>query len=217
MKTLVQCDFDGTITDGDVSFLILEAFAQGDWRKLLEEYRQGRIAVGRFNTEAFAMVKTDEATLVSFVRRETKIRPGFSELVHCCHQKGFEFVIVSNGLDFYINTILRGIGLNDIKVFAAQTHFAPTGLEVRYIGPDGKELQEAFKESYVGLFLQQGYRIIYIGDGLSDVAPARLAHQILARGDLLRLCQEMNLKHTPFNDLNDIVKSFGCYAAGKST
>ncbi len=30
-KTLVQCDFDGTITEEDVSFAMLDAFADGDW------------------------------------------------------------------------------------------------------------------------------------------------------------------------------------------
>ena len=59
VKILVQCDFDGTITEEDVSFLILDAFADGDWRKLLEEYKGGRITVGSFNTRAFNIVNLD--------------------------------------------------------------------------------------------------------------------------------------------------------------
>ncbi|MBI2979758.1 MAG: hypothetical protein HYY41_02890 [Chloroflexi bacterium] len=59
-KTLVQCDFDGTITEEDVSFMLLDAFADGDWRRRLKEYEAGRISVGRFNTEAFSMVKAPE-------------------------------------------------------------------------------------------------------------------------------------------------------------
>jgi len=57
VKTLIQCDFDGTITQEDVSFLILDAFASRDWRQLLTQYREGKISVGRFNMKAFAMVK----------------------------------------------------------------------------------------------------------------------------------------------------------------
>ncbi len=33
-KTLVQCDFDGTVTEEDVSFMLLDAFANGGWRQL---------------------------------------------------------------------------------------------------------------------------------------------------------------------------------------
>ena len=40
MKTLIQCDFDGTVTEEDVSFFLLDAFAQGDWRALLREYKE---------------------------------------------------------------------------------------------------------------------------------------------------------------------------------
>ena len=106
MRTLFQCDFDGTITSEDVSFLILDAFGSQGWKQLLEQYREGKITVAHFNTQAFTTVKADEQTLVGFVRDRARIRPGFHDLLACCHRKGFEFVIVSNGLDFYIRTIL---------------------------------------------------------------------------------------------------------------
>jgi len=47
-KILIQSDFDGTLTQEDTSFLILDKFAKGDWRKILEEYRSGKISVGQF-------------------------------------------------------------------------------------------------------------------------------------------------------------------------
>jgi len=206
VKTLVQCDFDGTLTQEDVSFLILDAFGSRDWRQLLTQYREGKISVGRFNMKAFAMVKADKQTLLEFVKSKAKLRDGFRELLAYCHRKGFEFVIVSNGLDFYIETILRDIGMDNIEVFAAQTQFSPDGIDVRYIGPDGNQLEDNFKEAYVSLFLGRGYRLIYAGNGISDVSPARQAHHIFATGELLTYCKEMNLNCTPFIDLNDIIR-----------
>jgi len=205
MRTLVQCDFDGTVTEGDVSFLLLDNFANGDWRQLLAEYREGKMSVGYFNTKAFAMIKADRQTLINLVRSKVKMRAGFRELLAFCHRKGFHFVIVSNGLDFYIDTILRDIGVEDIGIFAAQTRFGSIGLEVKYIGPQGRQLQGDFKEAYIRLFLKRGYRIVYVGNGLSDVQPARLAHHIFAREELLTYCKGMNLNCTPFRDLNDVV------------
>ena len=64
VKTLIQCDFDGTITEKDVSYLILDAFSTGDWRQLLAQYREDKIPVGYFNMKAFAMVKADRPTLL---------------------------------------------------------------------------------------------------------------------------------------------------------
>ena len=206
MKTLVQCDFDGTITEEDIGFLLLDSFASEDWRRLLTEYREGRMSVGRFNTQAFATVKADRQTLLKFMGNKIKIRAGFHELLACCHRKGFRFVIVSNGLVFYIEAILRDIGIDGIDILAAQTHFTPEGIEARYIGPEGNEIQDGFKETYTRLFLSRDYRVVYIGNGISDTLPAKQAHHIFATGELLTYCKKTKLNCTPFVDFNDVVR-----------
>ena len=207
MKTLVQCDFDGTITNKDVSFLLLDALADGDWRQLLAEYQADKISVGNFNTRAFAMIKADKQTMLDliFTSGKIKIRPGFQELVNYCSQNGLEFVIVSNGQDFYIEAILENLELQNIEFHAARSRFRPEGLEVRYIGPDGNIVEDSFKETYTELFLSKGYHVIYVGNGVSDIYPARRAHHVFATGDLLGKCRETNLDCIPFSDMNDIV------------
>jgi len=206
MKTLVQCDFDGTITEGDISFLLLDAFAQGEWRRWLRKYREQRISVGEFNTGAFAMVKADEHTLLEALKGRVEVREGFQELVRYCLEKGFRLVIVSNGLDFYIRAVLTDLGLGNIEAHAAQASFRPEGMEVRYVGPDGKRLDDGFKQAYVEWFLRLGYRVIYIGNGDSDVAPAKYAHHLFATGDLLVYCKENNLRYKAFETFLDVVK-----------
>ncbi len=207
MKTLFQCDFDGTITEQDASFFLLDAFAQGDWRQLLRQYKQHKISVGEFNTKAFAMVKASQETLLETVRGKVKIRAGFQELVTYCTKRGFRFVIVSNGLAFYIKAILQEIGLANIEVYAAEAWFHPEGMEVQYIGPDGNRLVDGFKEAYIKLFLKQGYRLIYAGNGDSDIYPAKYAHQVFARGELLNYYRQNNLNCQAFSDLSDIIKA----------
>ena len=209
-KTLVQCDFDGTITKEDVSFLLLDAFADGDWRQLLTEYIEGKIPVGYFNTKAFAMVKADRQAMVELARRKVEIRPGFNRLLDCCRQNSFPLVIVSNGLDFYIEAILKDVGAEAIEVFAAQTRFSPSGLEVKYVGPDGSQLQKGFKEAYTRLFLGRGYQVVYVGNGPSDMPAAELAYRTFATDELLTLCKEANHSCIPFTDLNDVVEGLDC-------
>jgi len=206
MKTIVQCDFDGTITQEDQSFLLLDAFGKGNWRQLLTEYREGKISVSQFNIKAFAMVKEDKQTLLDFIISKVKIRAGFSELLTYCRSNGFQFIIVSNGLDFYIDAILKHIGVQNIKVFAAQAHFGSGGIEVRYMGLNKFQLESDFKETYIRSFLADGYRVIYVGNGLSDISPAKQAHHIFARDELLAYCKEASLNCTPFIDLNDVVR-----------
>lgn len=206
MKTLVQCDFDGTITEEDISFLLLDAFAQGDWRRLLRKYKEGRISVGEFNTRAFAMVKADKDRLLEALEGKVKVRAGFHELVNYCLRQGFRLVIVSNGVDFYIESVLKDLGLKDLEVHAAQASFHPEGMKVQYVGPDGRRLEDGFKEAYIQSFLNLGYRVIYIGNGDSDLAPAKHAHHVFATGDLLAYSKENNLHFGPFDDFRDVVK-----------
>lgn len=204
-KTIVQCDFDGTITEEDVSFALLDAYA-GDWRERLKDYQEGRISVGRFNTEVFARVKADRETLIRIAKDNARLRSGFPEMAACCRRRGFRLVIVSNGLDFYIREILRDLRLTGIEIHAARTRFYPRGLQVQYIGPDGQTLDSSFKEAYVDLFLGQGYRIIYAGNGDSDFQPARKCHYVFATGNLLARCQQARLGCIPFSDFNEIVR-----------
>jgi len=206
MKTLIQCDFDGTITEKDASFFLLDAFAQGDWRRLLQEYKEHKISVGEFNTKAFTMVKADKTTLLKALKDKIKVRAGFNELVNYCLRKGFRLVIVSNGLDFYINAILKDMGLENVEWHAAKTACHPEGMKVQYIGPDGKRLEDGFKEAYIESFLKLGYRVIYAGNGDSDIAPARYAHYVFATGDLLTYCRGKNLDYKPFKSFIDVVR-----------
>ena len=206
MKTLVQCDFDGTITEKDISFLLLDAFAQGDWRRLLQEYKEHKISVGYFNTKAFAMIKADKQTLLQAIKGKVKIRAGFHELVSYCSKRNFKLVIVSNGLDFYIKAILEDVGLEKLEAHAAQTHFHPSGLEVKYIGPGGEHI-DGLKEAYIKSFLKQGYRVVYVGNGDSDITPAKYAHKVFARGELLSYYRRNNLECQSFDDLTDVVRA----------
>ncbi|MDD4924706.1 MAG: MtnX-like HAD-IB family phosphatase [Dehalococcoidales bacterium] len=206
IKTLIQCDFDGTLTEEDISFLILDTFADGDWRSILEQYKSNRISVGHFNTLAFRMVKEDESTLIRFVSEKTELRPGLKGLLSYCTSRNFRFAIVSNGMTFYIRTLLRNSGIDGVEIYAAQADFNNNGIEARYIGPDGKEIQNGFKEAYVNRFLNEGWRVISIGNGASDIPAAKLAHYTFATEPMLSLCRGIGFDCLPFENLDDIIK-----------
>ena len=205
-QLLVQCDFDGTITHDDVSFLLLDEFADGDWREMLTDYSAGGINVAEFSTKAFGMIKADRRTLLNYMAGKVKIRAGFIELLAYCREKGVQFVIVSNGMDFYIHSILSDLGLNEIEVFAARTEFHPSGLKVRYIGPDDIQLQDGFKESYTKVFISQGYQVIYIGNGASDIFPAKEANHVFATSTLIKTCEQEGVHCVPFENLYDVTR-----------
>jgi 2-hydroxy-3-keto-5-methylthiopentenyl-1-phosphate phosphatase len=206
MTMIIQCDFDGTLTEEDMGFYLLDTFAQGDWRKWLEQYRNDKITVGEFNSRAFATVRAAEEEMVAATLSQVKLRDGFPELVAYCHKRGLRLAIVSNGLDFYIASILNKAGLGDVEAHAATSRFHPGGLTVQYIGPDGVALDNDFKAAYTRLFLKEGYKVAYVGNGPSDINPASLSQHIFARDGLLDYCKEKKLPCQPFDDLHDVIK-----------
>lgn len=208
MKIAVQLDFDGTVTEEDVSFLLLDTYVGPRWREELKEYTSGHIAVGTFNKRVFGMMKASRQAMTDLVLTSprVKIRPGFGELVAYCRRCGFKPVIVSNGLSFYIEAILEKLGIDGLDIHAAENRFHPGSVEVRYVGPDGREREAGFKEAYTELLLEQGYAIVYVGNGRSDIHPARRAIRVFATGDLLRVCRQEGLACTPFNDLHDVIR-----------
>jgi 2-hydroxy-3-keto-5-methylthiopentenyl-1-phosphate phosphatase len=141
-----------------------------------------------------------------FVKEKTRIRPGFPKLLNYCLNKGFRFVIVSNGMTFYIRTLLENTGVDDVEIYAAQAEFRDDGIEASYAGPDGAEIQDGFKEAYIRYFLKKGYRVVSIGNGASDIPAARLAHYAFATEPMLSLCRNTGIDCLPFESLDDIIK-----------
>jgi 2-hydroxy-3-keto-5-methylthiopentenyl-1-phosphate phosphatase len=208
-KTAVQIDFDGTITLEDVSFLLLDTYVGPKWREFHKEYSAGKISVGLFNKKVFGMMQADKKTMTDLVLSDptVKVRPGFKELVDYCRAKGYKVMIVSNGLTFYIEALLEKEGIKGLPIAAAENEFFKGGMSVRYVGPDGKEVDTAFKESYTADLRKKGYRVIYMGNGTSDIHPARLAQHVFATQDLVEKCKQDGLAYSPFNDFYDVINT----------
>ena len=216
MKIVVQLDFDGTVTEEDVSFLLLDTYAGSNWREFLVDYSEGRISVGAFNKKVFSMVKADRKSMTDFVLSSdrVKIRPGFREFMDYSKKKNYKVVIVSNGLIFYIEAILKKLGLNGVKVYAARNRFSRDGMKVAYISPDGTEIEVGFKEAYTEFLEKKGFDIIYIGDGNSDIFSARLAKYVFAIDELLKRCRKEKLPCASFADFFDIIKGLEAITLG---
>ncbi len=205
-KILAQCDFDGTVTIQDASFLILDTFARGDWRKINDEYEAGKMSVSRFNETAINLVRATREEMLDAVRAKITIRPGFQEFVEYCGEQNIRLVIVSNGFDVYIDYFLKELGLTGIEYHAANLTFNGQGkVTTAYRGPAGQVIDDGFKETYLDHYITQGYQVIYIGDGSSDFHPAQKCQLVFARDKLLDKCEAAGLSSMPFRDFYDII------------
>ena len=143
---------------------------------------------------------------MAFARQHAEVRDGFLEFVQYCRSRDIGFVIVSSGLDFYIQAILEEIGAPDLELHCAQTTFGRNGINVTYLGPDGKVAEKGFKKQYLDWLRQRGDSIAYIGDGFSDLEPASAADYVFATGTLKKLLEERSISYYPFANFHDILQ-----------
>ena len=198
---IIQCDFDGTITRNNLSVLLRENFAHGDWPKIENDYLHGYLTVEQSNKLQYAHIKEPKERLQEFVRHHIEVRPGFPEFVRCCRDTGTPLVIVSSGLDFYIKTVLDEIGRPDLELHCGQTSFSKDGIIISYYDPEGNIINQGFKKKYLTWLKKRDKNIIYIGDGLSDLEAARHADYVFATGPLVRLLSAESVVSSVFSDL----------------
>jgi len=203
---IIQCDFDGTITRNNLSVLLRQNFARGDWQKVESDYLNGRITVEQSNKLQYALIREPKDKLQEFVRQHIKLRPGFVDFVRHCRDTTIPLVIVSSGLDFYIETALVHIGMEDLEVHSGQTSFGQEGILVSYTDPEGNLINEGFKRKHLTWLRKRDSHIVYIGDGLSDLDAARNADHIFATDHLLRLLSSSSVAFSEFSDFHDVLR-----------
>jgi len=201
---IIQCDFDGTIIRNNLSVLIREHFAADARRAIEADYLRGQITVEESNRRQFALVKEPKERLREFVCRHIDVRQGFTELIADCEAKGNRLVIVSSGLDFYIEAVLRELGMSDAELYCGKTEFNENGIMVNYVDREGNTIEAGFKISYMNWLKRLDRSIVYIGDGLSDLEAARSADYVFATGHLARLLREEHVSWSYFDNFIDI-------------
>jgi len=203
---IIQCDFDGTVTKNNLSVLLREHFASAEWQKIENDYLCGSLTVEQSNKLQYRLIRESKEKLQEFVRQHIELRPGFLEFVGYCRENAIPFVIVSSGLDFYIETVLAQIGMPDLELYCGQTSFRKDGICVSYFNTEGDIINEGFKEKHLTWLKKRNRDIIYIGDGLSDLEAACHADYVFATGHLLEMLNTKPVVCKGFSNFYDVLR-----------
>jgi 2,3-diketo-5-methylthio-1-phosphopentane phosphatase len=113
--------------------------------------------------------------------------------------------IVSDGLDLCITAILEKYGL-DVEFYVNRLVFGENGR----VGVDFPPPSAACgrcgncKRSLIDRFRPGYERIVYVGDGHSDICAAGLADEIFAKGILYEKCQDNGTPCRLWDDFGDV-------------
>jgi len=207
-RTAFVTDFDGTITDDDFFQYVTDAFLDEDALEPWRLYLAGRLTHFEALRRIYGSLRAGEdemAALLATVRVDADVVPTFELL----RGAGVTVVIASAGCDFYINALLG----NEIRRLGIGLVTNPS----RYSRKNGlvmERLPEAspFRDEDVGISKAQvvaglrddGFRVVFAGDGPPDIEPARIADAVFARGRLLDLCAAEGIATERFGGYADI-------------
>lgn len=204
MKRAVLTDFDGTITQEDVAEAILDAFAPPEWWRIEELHRARKIGTRETMVRQFALVRAERSELLSFVDGRVHIDETFRGFADFCADRGIHLEIVSEGLDFYVDHLLRKWGF-DLPVRTNGTRFTGREIEITYPWADATcTLCGTCKLLRLFELRCQGYRVAYVGDGHSDLCPAIEADLVFAKRELADLCRAEAIDFIPFERFSDV-------------
>jgi HAD superfamily phosphoserine phosphatase-like hydrolase len=206
---VVVSDFDGTIVSQDLPELVLSHFGEEGWEEYDRLVLGGELGLEECIRKQYQMIRaSSKRQILVLVRDHSDIRPGFKEMAKLCQKRGIELVIVSAGIDFIIDYVLKLHGLQRFKVICPTTEFTSEGILVEY----PEELSDAgykdFKDALIAGYEQRGYQVTFIGDGTSDLSPMIRADKVfvIEGSELEEECHKRNLSCVPIEDFRPVVE-----------
>ena len=198
----VFVDFDGTISVGDTTDLILETFADASWRTIEADWVAGRIGSRECLARQIDLVRATPDTLDAFVRDAT-IDPHFAGFVALCGAYGLPVTVVSDGLDRIANAMLARAGL---RLPVVANHLEWLGgrrwrLGFPHARADCRATAGHCKCATIAAETA-GLRVL-VGDGRSDFCAAAGVDLVIAKGALAAHCTRSGIPFEPFTTFAD--------------
>ncbi len=224
---LVLCDFDGTITQPDVTDTLLAQFSSKNWQAVGQKYDLGKITHRHMNSGFVDSLRVSEGQLQKFLDSRTWLRPGFEDFINKYQASDYKIVIVSSGWDIYIEEILKKF---DFQVITSKTEFSKVNWQDsgRVILCNSAKFQGQGKWKMGNGWLSWGCQIsspckgkildelrpnfdqvIAIGNSGTDICMMEKSSQTFATGSLKKICQEQSINCVGFESFAEINLALG--------
>jgi 2-hydroxy-3-keto-5-methylthiopentenyl-1-phosphate phosphatase len=209
----IVCDFDGTALTEDLGDRVALRFAgEANYRRAEDGYRAGAYPFSDLLARIFAPITASREEIAAFARDTAVLRPGFERFLSACREGGRPFLVVSAGLDAYIEPVLELLPASlraHLELRANRARIGPGGLAVSFHGSDCGFC--GFCKGNVVRELQAaGNKVLVCGDGTGDRHAADAADAVFARrgSSLARYCDAKGLAHELFDTFDDVMERF---------
>ncbi len=203
----VWIDFDGTITGADVLDELIRRHAVDDgWLAVESEWQAGRIGSRECLSRQLATVRATDAELDALLA-DIPLDPGVTRLFALLASAGVPVTVVSDGIAPFIARLMARAGLSQVPVRSNTIARADTAIVL--LCPLGSAdctsaAAHCKCNSMVALAADGRDCHVYVGDGRSDLCPARRADVVFAKGVLATNLAAEGIAYRPFVTLGDV-------------
>lgn len=208
-EKIIITDFDGTVTKTDTIGAFLEKYADKKWRDIEEQWRAGKIGSGECMQRQFDLVKgLSEEELLRFID-SIEIDDYFKRLCELAKEKNIDVVIVSDGFDLFINSVLAKNNISGIKVYSNHLEFCDGRFYMSFPNKSDKCTKKSgtckcrVVKSYKNVYKE----VFYVGDSVSDFCVCDKADFLFAKHILSDYCKKQTLDFLEYNTFYEVIKN----------
>lgn len=203
-------DFDGTITQTDILDELLARYAVDDsWQAIERQWQSGAIGSRECLSQQLALIRITPDELSNLLH-SIQLDPGVERLMQMMTQLQIPTTIVSDGVDYFIEHMLSRLDPASIpenltiRANTVHQHGDRLDLVCPHLSPTCESAAAHCKCRSAVLMHTPGRQSIHVGDGLSDLCPARRANAVFAKGRLAEALAREEIPYIPFRTLDDV-------------
>lgn len=198
-------DFDNTVTCGDVLDLVIERYSATDqWRRLEVDWKNERISTCECLARQIDDLRVTLDELIRFTD-EIRIDDAFEPLLYWAAAHDIETSIASDNFDVVIEAMLRRRGLPTVSIYANRLTFCDDRPHASFPFQDPSCARCANCKAQ-HLRRTAGHARIFVGDGLSDICPAKAADVVFAKDSLASYLESIGRSYELFRSLADVLE-----------
>lgn len=215
LKPALFFDFDNTLTDGDVLDELIERYSADErWRDWEHAWECGRMSARDCLRLQIENMRISRDLLRAHVTL-TRIDPAFADILAWAAGHGIDVSIVSDSFEPLITWMLAANGLGDVPVFANRLSFEGTDRLIPsfpYYDPAVLCSANA-KASHLQRY-RRTHRVVFAGDGHSDLDAALAADVVFAKATLARELDARAVTFYPFETLEPVLAFLEAFPLG---
>ena len=197
-------DFDNTLTQGDVLDQVIERFSPDErWRDWEDAWEHGRLSALECMRLQVENLRATREAVLDFLDG-VRVDPVFSEILAWAGAHGADVAIVSDSFEPLIRHVLENNGVRAPAIHANALAFEGDRLRPGFPHADPACTRSANAKAR-HLLPYRRRRIVFAGDGRSDLDAALAADVVFAKAALARELDARGAAFRPFDTLEPVL------------